>query len=180
MIIAFTGLARSGKTTSYDHLVKEHSFVKINFKDALVKEMREELKGTLEELSKLYGLPVDWLFENKPPVIRALMQNFGTEIKRKQNEDYWTLRWMQAAVKARGHGKSIVVDDCRFLNEAETVRLLGGKIYRIVRKDITDTGNHQSEKEMKKIEVDGEIISEPGDVPGLLKKVDELLNKNGT
>ena len=75
MIIGAFGFKGSGKSVLASYLHDEHNFTRVNFKDALIKEMRENFVDTLEELSELYEMSVDRLFEEKPPVMRKLMQN---------------------------------------------------------------------------------------------------------
>ena len=49
MIIGFTGLMQSGKTTASDKLI-EQGFTKINFKDALVEELKTKFPDLLDLL----------------------------------------------------------------------------------------------------------------------------------
>lgn len=182
MIIAFTGLAGSGKTTASDYLVQKYGFKKINFKDALVAEMKDRLGDTLEQLVQMYytahGIKsVDELFQKKPPVMRALLQNYGTEVRRRDDDNYWVNRW--SATIDNCNSENVVVDDCRFLNEAKVVKDYSGTIIRIVRTDITNTGNHQSEVEQMNINHDYEFVANNGEQEKLYKYLDDLIEKHG-
>lgn len=64
--------------------------------------------------------------------LRPLLQWWGTEYRRAENEDYWVDKaetYMRELLTA---GRSIVMDDCRFDNEMELVAALGGKQVFIV------------------------------------------------
>jgi hypothetical protein len=187
MIIGLTGKARSGKSTCANHLVEGHGFVRINFKDALVNEMKENLKDTLEkmcqELGEFKGEPwtIERLFDEKPPIMRALMQNYGTDIRRKDKDSYWTDRWNKAVAEAIEAGDDIVVDDVRFKNEADAVKLQGGNLVRVIRKgsEPTDNPTHISETEMDEIEVTHNISCITGDVVGLQLWMNKIIEEYG-
>ncbi len=181
MILGLTGKAGSGKTTVCSHLMENDArVVKINFKDCLVEEMKKNFPILLDwicrdrEHYEVDGEPwtVDRLFQEKPPLMRALMQEYGTEVRRGDDTDYWVKQWKLKAIGAIADGKSVVVDDCRFLNEAEAIRELGGHIIKIQRTDITNTGTHQSEVEMEQIKVDGVVTVEMGEQQKLCEIVD--------
>lgn len=184
-VIAFSGKAGSGKTTSTDYLLKTYpdKYVKINFKDAMVEEMRRIFPQTLRMMSLSsenyeFGIrTVDDLFTHKPPEMRALMQEFGTELRRGDDPDYWVKAWMRKANKVISEGKVIVVDDLRFLNEEKAIRGLGGMVIKVSRNDITDTGTHISEVEMDKIVGDFNISANRGEYELLYKEIEEHLAK---
>lgn len=190
MLIAFTGLMGSGKTTASDHLVNTMGYVKINFKDALVEEMKDRLGAVLSEMIRLYEsdpfvydgkekMTVDWLFQNKPPLMRVLMQAYGTEVRRRDNNSYWTDQWKEKVRAALRSGSMVVTDDCRFLNEEQAIRDMGGKIVLIIRNDITDTGTHQSEVEQKLIIPDVAITANKGERKELYEKISEFIKGYG-
>lgn len=68
---------------------------------------------------------------------RQILQWWGTEYRRKQNDAYWT-RQLTARINAYQHdgGTRFVITDCRFDNEAATVRALDGQIWQIKRPGI--------------------------------------------
>lgn len=163
MIIGITGKKGHGKSMAAKFLADNFDVTRLNFKDELIRELKQKFPNLLEAILDVMnktaydGLnewTVDRLFDEKPPLVRALMQNYGTEVRRADKSDYWADRWTKRAIETLGN---IVVDDVRFLNEAKAIRDLGGIIIRIVRTDAQGNDNHSSEIEMDSIEVDHEI-----------------------
>lgn len=173
MIIGFTGKKQSGKTEASMCL---NGFKLLNFKDALINEIRSGFPKLLEEICRAEAqLNLDWynvdkLFKKKPPLMRALMQNYGTDVRRKDEENYWTDRWLD---RVRYMDTNIVVDDVRFINEAEAVRLVDGIIIRIERPGLTNQDTHVSELEMDEIEADITIVND-GTIEELCEKVNGI------
>lgn len=156
-IIGFTGKKGHGKSTASEKIkdmlmADGQEVVRINFKDALVSTMREKLSGTLGEMAILLNTNVDMLFFEKPPMMRKLMQEFGTEIYRSFDNNYWINQWMEK-VKSVGEDVVIIVDDVRFQNEFDMIKNMGGSVTRIVatNKDRAED-EHQSEKEQDSFE----------------------------
>jgi len=77
------------------------------------------------------------------------MQWWGTEYRRTQNPDYWTIQADNYIYRRQLDGLSrFVISDCRFENEAALVRQLGGSIWQVVRPGTEPTpGAHISETE---------------------------------
>lgn len=154
MIIGFTGKKQSGKTTCCGYL---DNFSIQSFKGALTEELKQNFPDLLQELSESYEMPLDDLFLEKPSLVRKLMQNYGTDVRRKDDDNYWTNRWLERAKFIEGN---IAVDDVRFLNEAKAVKDMGGVIIRVVRPSGNDNDQHISEVEQEQIEADYEIIND--------------------
>lgn len=128
-LIALTGLAGSGKTTAAEALM-EQGWVRVKFADTLKRMVRamgltdEHVEGDLKEVL------VDWLGRRTP---RYLMQSLGTEWGRRMvHPDVWVSIARQRILEAQADGFDVVVDDCRFDNEAAAVRALGGHVVGIV------------------------------------------------
>lgn len=160
LILGFTGRKHHGKTTACLKAIelleeKGYKVVRINFKDALIHTMRVKLNRTLALLGEHYNLTQGQLFEEKPPIVRTLMQEVGTEIYRSFNPDYWIDEWyrsiFEASMKWQNEPKlAIITDDVRFLNEEKILRAKGGMLIKVVRTNFEDkvSTNHQSETEM--------------------------------
>lgn len=176
MIIGLTGKKQSGKSTVATHLARVHGFERVNFKDALCEEVLERFPTVLELLADSCNMTIPQLFTEKPPFMRVLLQNYGTEVRRGDDPDYWTRKWKERALD-HVQPAQIVVDDVRFQNEAEAVRDLGGIIVRITRRtvDLTEPDYHQSETEMDSIEADYTIEARDGELYNLYHAIDELV-----
>ena len=162
MLIGLVGYKGSGKTTACN-IIKKHldDVGQINFKDALIAEIKEKfpdlLGAILDNLneecppgSRPHNLQD--LFDWKPPLVRTLMQNYGTDVRRKEDADYWVREWVE---NIRDHRtETILVDDIRFLNEAGTGQGDDVILIRLERTDLEQTDTHQSETEQKEIECD--------------------------
>mgnify|MGYP006351879841 CR=1 FL=1 len=177
-IIGLCGFARSGKSTVAQHLVDNHKFEKVNFKDGLVSEMRERLNNTLLAIAKEYSQhdPTEWdierLFFDKPPIMRALMQEYGTEVRRADNKNHWVKTWIRSIMDKN----LIVVDDVRFQNEYDAVKDMGGIIIRVKRSDITTGGDHQSETEHLSFKEDFIIDAAPNDHAGAYAQLETIID----
>lgn len=72
---------------------------------------------------------------------REVMQQMGTEVFRKMHFDCWTQNCIKRILTDAP--KVAIVCDCRFPNEAQTIKDAGGKLVRLLRK--TDESTHASE-----------------------------------
>jgi len=72
-----------------------------------------------------------------------------------------------------------VITDCRFANEAERIRWLGGKIYRIVRYPAQDLGDqHSSEKPLDpELFIDRDIENVTGDKNAMKKEIYSIMDR---
>lgn len=139
-IVAFTGLAGSGKSTAAKHLIQNHGWKLTRFAGPL-KAMMTALGLTYEEIEgSRKELPCELLGGKTP---RWAMQSIGTEWGRNLiDPDLWIRAW-RAALPVRGN---VVVDDCRFPNEAAAVRAAGGIIIRVARDGaVSSAAGHSSE-----------------------------------
>jgi len=176
MLVGLIGFKQVGKSTAASYLQDKYGFVRHNFKDALVEEMKERFPDLLEEFACCY-FPDDlgmsgWnrLFFEKPPAMRALMQNYGTNVRRFDEDSYWTDKWVEGLLCG-----DVVVDDVRFKNEAAAVKGRGGVLIRLVRPDVSTGGQHVSETEQLDIVADHTIECVAGDHGDLYKKLDAIV-----
>lgn len=142
-VVALTGAAGSGKTTAADILIRDYGYVRVKFAAPLKAMCRaigltdEHIEGSLKEVPCA-------ILQGKTP--RYAMQTLGTEWGRDTiGPKFWTGLWEDAALGVLFAGERIVVDDCRFPNEAEVVREMGGVIYRLEGRGGI-AGGHSSEK----------------------------------
>lgn len=153
-LVAFTGKKTSGKTLSADYLVKKYGFIKVNFKDALIDEVKEKFPRTMGILVETYGRKdIDDLFSKPyPRAIRSILEEYGTEVVRDVDVNHWVKKWRERLDTTSGN--QIVVDDVRFENEANEVKKFNGKIIRISRNVAVDKDKHRSETVMDMIPFD--------------------------
>lgn len=178
-IIALTGRAGSGKSTVAQQLVSEHEFVLVKFAEPLKWMLQSiglghaEIEGNLKE----EDMP---LLSLKTP--RYAMQTLGQEWGRDiMGKDFWVNIWLDRVKNLIAQGfHQIVVDDCRYQNEEQAVRDMGGSIWRVERphsKDSLLTELHGSETSMDFIEV-SEVIENTEDKHHLEFLVDSLMQEN--
>lgn len=155
-IIGFSGRAGSGKSAAALWLVQRHGFIRVRFAGPLkamgraVGLTEAQVDGDLKEAA------CDLLCGKTP---RFFMQRLGTEFGRDMiGQDFWMRAWLEA-VNRLPPSANVVADDCRFPNEAQAIRDLGGFVVRIVRPDVAkQSGSHISE--MPTFEPDAEIIND--------------------
>lgn len=175
MIIGLIGFKQVGKSTAAKFLEEKYGFVRHNMKDALVAEIKQNFPDLLEELAFIYDMTVDELFEMKPLAMRALLQNYGTEVRRGDDDNYWVLKWMAWLNTGKHENNMFVTDDVRFINEGKAVKNMGGILIRLTRPDITTGGTHPSETEQLEIEADYTIECQPGDHEHLYRELDAII-----
>lgn len=184
-IIGLVGFKQSGKSTAAQYLQDKYGFVRHNMKDHLIAEIKQNFPDLLQEigciywdvnrmeLAEEYPMWIDKLFQEKPSLMRALMVNYGTEVRRRQDKNYWVKAWLATPV----FQNNIVTDDVRFLNEAQAIKRNGGILVRIIRTDITTGGDHESETQQLQIEADYTIEVGPGEQEKLYAELDAILAK---
>lgn len=170
-LIAFTGLATSGKSTAADHLTHRHGHTRLSFAGP-IRQMLKCLGLTAEDLQKFKETPHP-LLDGKTP--RWAMQSLGTQWGRESiSPGLWVnaaRHWIDVERKA---GRPVVFDDCRFDNEARTVRDLGGIVIEITRPGLV-RGTHESERGVSPDLVNFSIPN-TGTVSELTSALDRLLS----
>lgn len=180
MILALSGLAGCGKSTAAAYLAERHGFARVRFAGPL----KAMLRGFLAEAGTPPGeiermIEGDRKQEPAPELAgrtpRYVMQTLGTEFGRDMiHRDLWTMAWSAGASAALDRGApGVVVEDCRFPNEVEAVRALGGRVMRIVRPTGTlSLAPHPSEGQV--LTVDG-TIANVGPISDLYAYLDFLV-----
>lgn len=105
------------------------------------------------------------------PEIRELLQRLGTEVGR---EIFGQNFWVEQALMEAGKHKRVIFTDCRFVNEADAIQLLGGKVIRITRPGVVPVNGHVSDKGLPSTLIDCEIVND-GTLEELASKVRALL-----
>ena len=162
-LIALTGYAGAGKSTVARHLVDRHRFTLVRFAGPLKAMMRclglsdREIEGDLKQQ------PHQLLCGKSP---RHAMQTIGTEWGRDMiGQNLWVNVAMASAWQVMEQGGRVVIDDCRFPNEAAAIKAAGGVILRIQRPGVGPLNAHPSE--VQTLPIDG-VIENCGSVDDLM------------
>jgi len=146
MIIGICGFIGSGKDTVADYLVNFHEFRRESFantlKDAVAAVFgwdRTLLEGRTKEAREWREQVDPWWAERLAmPTLtpRWVLQYWGTEVCRKGfHDDIWIASLEN---KLRYSKDNVVISDCRFPNEIQSIRDAGGKIVWVQRGELPD------------------------------------------
>lgn len=205
MIIGICGFISSGKDTVADYLVNFHEFRRDSFaatlKDAVSSVFgwdRELLEGRTKQAREWREQVDEWWAArlNIPKLTpRWVLQYWGTEVCRHGfHNDIWIASVENKLRKSRDN---IVISDCRFPNEIESIRNVGGSILWVQRGDlpvwyntalIANSGDIVAQEKLETMRVHvsetawvgskfDAIISNNGSIDELYTNVNSLLNK---
>ena len=122
-IVGISGKAGSGKDFISQNIFVPYGYVQFSFAWHFKVWLVAKGLATHEEV-----------FITKPPHVRKLLQEEGTERGRMvYGENVWCHaagEWMRVLAENSGLRK-FIVPDVRFPNEVEYIKSLGGKVYRI-------------------------------------------------
>jgi len=146
MIIGICGFIGSGKDTVADYLVNFHEFRRESFastlKDAVAAVFgwdRTLLEGRTKEAREWREQVDPWWAERQAmPTLtpRWVLQYWGTEVCRRAfHDDIWIASLEN---KLRTSKDNVVISDCRFPNEIQSIRDSGGKIVWVQRGQLPD------------------------------------------
>lgn len=141
-VVAFCGLARSGKDTCADLVLAKFGGYRYSLADPLRAMLKVGLGVDLDDpyWKERKETPIP-AFGNKSP--RQMMQWLGTEWGRQLiDNDLWVTLAKQRFLDA---GPGMVIADVRYENEAEWVRSMGGILIHVTRPGVQKVNNHVSE-----------------------------------
>ena len=145
MIIGFSGLKGSGKSTAANFLV-EDGFTKMSFAEP-IKRMLACIRLSPRDLYGDRKEEPSEMLDGKTP--RYAMQTLGTEWGRNLiHPDLWVNVVKHDILHSHAED-NIVIDDCRFPNEVGMILGLGGIIVYIERGG--EVEDHASEREVKSL-----------------------------
>lgn len=157
MIIGVSGFSGSGKDTVADSLCKDPLFAKLAFADGIKRILRELFDFSYEQLwgpSAARNLPDErYPREGGYLTPRHALQSLGTEWGRNCYENVWVELAIRMAKRLDGSSilrysptegvipacdlalpnKGVIITDCRFKNELDSLRAAGAKLVRIHR-----------------------------------------------
>ena len=180
MIIGITGKKFNGKDTVSDYIVSKYKFTKIAYAEPL-KEVCRNLFNFNDD--QLYGNKKEDIdpFWNITP--RHAFQFIGTDMIRNNanklisgiNNNFWVKCLEKRILDLNSRGiKNIIISDIRFINEADIVKHLNGKIIKVCR-NIDNNDTHISELEINNINEDI-LIENNGSLEELYSKIDTYLS----
>jgi hypothetical protein len=180
--VGLSGWARSGKDTVADYLIEKYGFTKASFaqpiREALVRLNPKISLGGFQQASLATAVRAFGWEDLKDASIdvRPLMQRLGTEVGREMfGENFW----VETALDRIPDGSKVVFSDVRYSNEANAVKELGGKIYRISRDGVGPANEHASETALNDYDFD-DRIDNSGTVEELYAQIDRVINANGS
>jgi hypothetical protein len=146
MIIGICGFIGSGKDTVADYLVNFHEFRRESFastlKDAVAAVFgwdRVLLEGRTKEAREWRESVDPWWAErlDMPTLTpRWVLQYWGTEVCRRAfHDDIWIASLEN---KIRNSKDNVVISDCRFPNEIQSIKNAGGQIVWVQRGELPD------------------------------------------
>lgn len=154
-LIAFCGDRGAGKDTACDAL-RLAGFEKLAFADPLREVTSIALGISLKEMTDrvLKETPLDrWPFMSPRDALKIV----GTEGFR----DNFPGVWINALKRRISDFRSVVVSDCRFADEAQAIKDMGGILVRIINPSITPSGDqHRSELEWQSFDYDSAILND--------------------
>ena len=140
MIISVSGFIGSGKDTVADYLVTEHGFRKMSFAESLKVAVSAVfgwdpimLEGSTKSSREWREKRDEWWSNrlNMEITPRWILQYWGTDVLR---NNFHTDIWVASVEnKLRQTKDNIVITDCRFANEVDTLKRVGGTTLRISR-----------------------------------------------
>ena len=169
MIIGLAGRLGSGKT-ELAKVCEEHGYEKLYFALPLKNLCAKLLGVTVDELNRMktddtridftlthqarkdisehtgigYETITDDFRGRKIGTVREMLQVIGTDLIRRYSPN-WHVGEIRKMIE---DGKDYVLDDIRFPNEKEMVEELGGDVWFVVRPDISNVSNHESENSL--------------------------------
>lgn len=177
--IVISGLARSGKDTVADILVKRLAgFVKIAFADALKEQVMEDFELTWNQMyGHLKEVP-DIRYKKKDGSFwtpREMLQFMGTDAYRNINDMYWVNKLFNRADD--GNHTNVIIPDGRFSNEIMAVKDRDGFHVRVHRDHsiFVNNSKHYSETALDNFELVDYYIDNNGNKKDLENHVEKIV-----
>ena len=154
MLIGFAGKARSGKDTAAKFLCDEYRCLHYSFAQPIKDSCKIMFQLTDEQERNKEQIIEPWGYSP-----RKMYQHIGTDIGRSLDPNIW-VKNAEIFVK-KNLGRTVVISDVRFSNEAMWIHNRGGVVVQIIRGDnegITES-LHASEHGMTDKDYDATIYN---------------------
>lgn len=172
-VIGLSGYGQSGKDTIGNVLVNEGHYVRASFAD-YIREALYALNPQANQEARIQDLVNSHGWEQtkvQHPEVRGLLQRLGSEVGRNMlGENVW----VDLTFRNLPDGSKVVVTDCRFPNEADTIKRLGGQMWRVRRPNYGPVNNHPSETALDDWKFD-RVFENTGSMAELQERVSELI-----
>lgn len=211
MIISITGNMGVGKDTMADYIVSKYGFVKVSMADPFKRIAKEVYEFTDEQLwGPSQTRNADDTRYLRPDgtylTPRIVTQLLGSELSRLAYPETWIV-YMKRVIKKIEAGyfyseqqgayevsgkkslyKGIIINSCRFRNEIQGIKDMGGIAVRLKRSAIDNAvflkagvGNHVSESEQLALLDDffDYVLEVPEGIAAYHKAIDGLMKKIG-
>jgi len=189
MIISICGFAGAGKDTLAQILIDEYGFVKLSFA-GIIKDIasiifswdRNMLEGCTVE-SRQWREQIDpyWSKRLNMPQLtpRFILQYFGTDLFRNH---FHPEIWIACVERKLQMHKNVVITDCRFENEINSIKKHGVKLIHVSRGVLPDffhtkiipSNIHTSETSWINADIDY-TIENNGTIDDLKDKIEQLI-----
>lgn len=153
ILFAMSGKMGAGKDTIGDKICvslqeKGHKIISMSYSTPIKKEMSEiinffnktnycieetacKFNANPEEIIEFIRLLNDKDIYKRTPESRFAIQFWGTDVRRKQNKNYWINKSVELMIETINNNQSVYISDIRFPNEADSILDLKGKIVRL-------------------------------------------------
>lgn len=143
-LIGITGFARSGKDTAYQRsklILEKDGYQSCRF--AFADELKRESDPFLLEHVNISAFTEN---SEEKEIIRPFLVTYGTQIRRRLDENCWIKTIQDRVIEKLNQNYFVFITDVRFKNEAEWIKLNGGKLINISREGIKPA-NHEEHKQ---------------------------------
>lgn len=187
MLIGLAGKKESGKSTIAEHLQNKHGFERVNIGMMIGADLLslnpivgyDKYAEILERYADIYynrGYEGAKTHPRYGVEIVRLLQDYGKAV-RGQDPDFWLRSIIRKTMDHIAHGRSVVVENIRFRNEADWLLNDGGLLFKVYRKDAPTGINsgHVSETDLDDYQRFTDTIVNRGTVDELQVKVDRIV-----
>jgi hypothetical protein len=174
-VIGISGRIRSGKDDVGAYL-RDKGWEHAGFADrirrgVLAVNPRVTMDMRVQDMVDQHGWDISKIAS---PEIRGLLQRFGKEFGRDLIGEN---TWIDLAMRDIPDGSRVVIQDCRFPNEADKVKELGGQMWRVNNPHLKETDEHESETALDDYDFDV-VFENDGSAEELYIKVQAVLDNS--